>query len=185
MFDLARVASDRGDADRGLSLLRRAGTSPDDHLVTLLMHFRPAERSDIGRNQPCWCGSGRKYKVCHRRREQASLDERAAWLYQKAGIYLSDGPWRERVLEVASVRAAHSPDSAGVPRARPARGVEPDRGSAAKTPANDNRESTISRGINARFRGLPTRDPNEVRIRSSQPRFSLLDRASARSTRTR
>ena len=20
---------------------------------------------EIGRNQPCWCGSGRKYKTCH------------------------------------------------------------------------------------------------------------------------
>lgn len=107
LFDLARVASDRGQAERGLSLLRQAGASPDDHLVALLTHFRAAERSDIGRNQPCWCGSGRKYKVCHRGREQAPLEERAAWLYQKAGQYLSDGPWREQVIELASIRAAH------------------------------------------------------------------------------
>jgi len=27
----------------------------------------PYVRSDrkIGRNEPCWCGSGRKYKQCH------------------------------------------------------------------------------------------------------------------------
>ena len=24
-----------------------------------------AERDKIGRNDPCWCGSGKKYKKCH------------------------------------------------------------------------------------------------------------------------
>jgi preprotein translocase subunit SecA len=23
------------------------------------------ERDQIGRNDPCWCGSGKKYKKCH------------------------------------------------------------------------------------------------------------------------
>lgn len=105
LFDLARIASDRGDAERGLSLLNRAGAGPDDELVRLLQHFRPVERTDIGRNQPCWCGSGRKYKQCHRNREQLPLDERAAWLYQKAGTYVSDGPWRGEVLDLASIRS--------------------------------------------------------------------------------
>jgi tetratricopeptide (TPR) repeat protein len=108
LFELARYASDRGDAERGLSLLRRAGAPVDDELVVLLEHFRPAERRDIGRNEPCWCGSGRKYKVCHRTRETLPLAERAAWLYQKAGAYLAEGPWRADVLEVAQIRAAHS-----------------------------------------------------------------------------
>ena len=88
-------------------MLRRAGARPDDSLVEILEHFRRPPRTDIGRNQPCWCGSGRKYKQCHLRREQLPLAERAAWLYQKAGIYLSDGPWRVDVLDVARVRAQH------------------------------------------------------------------------------
>lgn len=25
----------------------------------------PAKPRDMGRNEPCWCGSGRKYKKCH------------------------------------------------------------------------------------------------------------------------
>jgi hypothetical protein len=33
----------------------------------------PARKRDIGRNDPCWCGSGKKYKKCHR-----DADERAA-----------------------------------------------------------------------------------------------------------
>jgi tetratricopeptide (TPR) repeat protein len=105
--DLARIASDRGDAGRGLSLLRRAGDDADEELVAVLEHFRPFERSDLGRNAPCWCGSGRKYKVCHRGREQQPLEERAAWLYQKAGGFLQAGPWRLDLLEIARIRAAH------------------------------------------------------------------------------
>ncbi|MBA2625808.1 MAG: SEC-C domain-containing protein, partial [Acidimicrobiia bacterium] len=27
---------------------------------------RTAEQK-VGRNEPCWCGSGKKYKVCHGR----------------------------------------------------------------------------------------------------------------------
>lgn len=105
LFELARIASDRGDAERGLSLLRRAGAADDDDLVVLLSHFRPVERRDIGRNAPCWCGSGRKYKVCHRNHETFPLADRAAWLYQKAGTYLADGPWRGDVIDVAEIRA--------------------------------------------------------------------------------
>ncbi|MEO7942558.1 MAG: SEC-C domain-containing protein, partial [Marmoricola sp.] len=100
-------ASDRGDAERGLSLLRRAGAPADDDLVVLLTHFRPVERRDLGRNDPCWCGSGRKYKVCHRNNETLPLADRAAWLYQKAGTYLADGPWRGDVIDVAEIRAQH------------------------------------------------------------------------------
>ncbi|WP_408899719.1 SEC-C metal-binding domain-containing protein (plasmid) [Nocardioides sp. R1-1] len=110
LYDLARYASDRGDAERGLSLLRRAGAPADDELVALLEQFRPTERNDIGRNQPCWCGSGRKYKVCHRGRESLQLGDRAAWLYQKAGAYLADGPWRGEIVEAATLRAQHQDD---------------------------------------------------------------------------
>ena len=105
LVDLARFASDRGHAARGLALLRRAGTPPDHVLVELLERFQAMPRPDLGRNQPCWCGSGRKYKKCHLHHEQLPLDERAAWLYQKAGMFLLEGPWRGAVVEAAHVRA--------------------------------------------------------------------------------
>ncbi|MCL6472862.1 MAG: SEC-C domain-containing protein [Firmicutes bacterium] len=28
---------------------------------------------NLGRNQPCWCGSGKKYKHCHYDRDQKKL----------------------------------------------------------------------------------------------------------------
>ncbi|MFW5926137.1 MAG: SEC-C metal-binding domain-containing protein, partial [Myxococcota bacterium] len=30
------------------------------------------ERPKVGRNDPCWCGSGKKYKQCHWREDQAA-----------------------------------------------------------------------------------------------------------------
>jgi hypothetical protein len=85
LFDLARIASDRGDVERGLSLLHRAGAEPDHPLVELLQQHRAEPRRDLGRNEPCWCGSGRKYKKCHLGREELPLAERVGWLYMKAG----------------------------------------------------------------------------------------------------
>lgn len=110
LYDLARFAGDRGDAERGLSLARAAGLREGDMLLDILQHFRPIDRSDLGRNDPCWCGSGRKYKVCHRGREVLPLEDRAAWLYQKAGLYLQDGPWRPHLIELAEARSAYDHD---------------------------------------------------------------------------
>ncbi len=82
-------------------------------MVELLEHFQAMPRPDLGRNQPCWCGSGRKYKKCHLHHEQLPLDERAAWLYQKAGMFLLDGSWYREMVEAAEVRAqfAEGPDA--------------------------------------------------------------------------
>ncbi len=117
LISLARYASDRGDAGRGLALLRRAGVPPDHELVQLLERFQAAPRSDIGRNQPCWCGSGRKYKVCHLHREQLPLAERAAWLYQKAGADLIDGPFGSQFIDAATARSEHWDSPDGIVRA--------------------------------------------------------------------
>src|SRR5690606_26178419 len=56
--DLGRFASDRGDADHALRLLRRAGVPRDDSLVAVLEAHRAPSASAVGRNDPCWCGSG-------------------------------------------------------------------------------------------------------------------------------
>jgi len=109
LMSLARYASDRGDAERGLLLLRRAGAPADHQLVELLEHFRAAPRPGLGRNDRCWCGSGRKYKACHLHREQLPLEERAAWLYQKAGSSLQlagpSGRFSSLLMEAAAARA--------------------------------------------------------------------------------
>ena len=112
LIDLARIASDRGDVERGLGLLRRAGAGPDHPLVELLQAHRVEPRRDLGRNEPCWCGSGRKYKKCHLGREQLTLAERVNWLYAKAAQYAEFSGWRELLAEVGYERYRHTHDLA-------------------------------------------------------------------------
>ncbi|MGV8845972.1 SEC-C domain-containing protein [Tessaracoccus sp.] len=106
LLSLARIASDRGQAERGLSLLLRAGTLPDAPLLQMLEAFQPTQHPTPARNQPCWCGSGRKYKQCHLHREQLPLGERAAWLYQKAVTDMLAGPSASLLTDVAYERCA-------------------------------------------------------------------------------
>ncbi|MGO9734788.1 SEC-C metal-binding domain-containing protein, partial [Mycobacterium sp.] len=110
LFDLARFASDRGDVERGLALLRRAEAAPDHPLVQLLMRHRAEPRSDLGRNQLCWCGSGRKYKKCHLGREEQPLAERAGWLYAKAAQHAQLNGWNELLIRVAYERSRYADD---------------------------------------------------------------------------
>ncbi|MDX6616547.1 MAG: preprotein translocase subunit SecA, partial [Solirubrobacterales bacterium] len=37
------------------------GEAPPAHVETVVKD----EHDNIGRNDPCWCGSGKKYKKCH------------------------------------------------------------------------------------------------------------------------
>ncbi|HWT49063.1 MAG TPA: SEC-C domain-containing protein, partial [Mycobacterium sp.] len=110
LFDLARFASDRGDVEHGLALLRRAGAGPDYPLVELLEQHRAEPRRDLGRNQPCWCGSGRKYKKCHLGHEQLPLAERVDWLYAKAGQHALVTGWNDLLIEVGYERCRYADD---------------------------------------------------------------------------
>ena len=113
LFDLARFASDRGDVERGLALLRRAGAAPDHPLVQLLQRHRAEPRPDIGRNEPCWCGSGRKYKKCHLGNEQLSLTQRVGWLYRKACQHVLSTGWNDLLAEVTYERGLYDDPDEG------------------------------------------------------------------------
>ncbi|KAA8957673.1 SEC-C domain-containing protein, partial [Mycobacterium sp.] len=102
------------DAERGLSLLRRAGAEPDHPLRQLLERHRAEPGRGLGRNEPCWCGSGRKYKKCHLGREQLPLPERVGWLYGKAAQHVLVGGWTDLLIEVGFERgryAGEDPDA--------------------------------------------------------------------------
>ena len=106
VLDLARYASDRGDAVKAHALLRRVPGDPDPDFRRTLEAFLPKPGPQLGRNQPCWCGSGRKFKQCHlNRTELPPLPERATWLYAKAAMFVTGSEWlglaRELVLERA------------------------------------------------------------------------------------
>lgn len=111
--DLGRFASDRGDADHALRLLRRAGVPRDDSLVEVLEAHRTPAASAVGRNDPCWCGSGRKRKQCHRDGGPAlPIEARSGWLVAKTADYLQQGPHRQLVLRLAMARAEPLGDGA-------------------------------------------------------------------------
>lgn len=105
LFDLARFASDRGDAVRGLSLLNRMAGGDAEPLHAVLEYFQPTPRPGLGRNHPCWCGSGRKYKTCHLGKGDHALSERAGWLYQKAKLHAQELGWRDQIVDYAEIRS--------------------------------------------------------------------------------
>ena len=117
-MDLAGFAADRGDAPAAYRYLQRAGVTQrvrDDEATELdeaellldeiegfaLNRPRPL----AGRNDPCPCGSGRKYKACHLGRERHPLEDRAGWLYQKAQRFL-----RSRADDLVEELAAEMAD---------------------------------------------------------------------------
>ena len=45
--------------------VRRAATTPAGEEPPVVQQRRVDEHETIGRNDPCWCGSGKKFKKCH------------------------------------------------------------------------------------------------------------------------
>ena len=65
LVEMARYETDRGNYAAALRHLRAADVPADDaERVWLELQARPPVRK-VGRNEPCPCGSGRKYKACH------------------------------------------------------------------------------------------------------------------------
>jgi hypothetical protein len=119
LIGLAGFRADAGDAPEALALLRRAGVDDEkeegdvprgddafelfSEVVGYARHRPPAQ---VGRNERCPCGSGRKYKACHLGKERHSLIDRGSWLYAKHRRYLRDHDRRIVALLASEVRAA-------------------------------------------------------------------------------
>jgi hypothetical protein len=110
---LAWYASLRGDAADAARLWRSMEWS-DTALreLRILRSVTPPEGDAPGRNEPCWCGSGRKYKQCHLGRiELPPLADRIGWLHRKAVGYLERrSEARYTVIDVAAARAVDPSD---------------------------------------------------------------------------
>lgn len=105
---LAWYRSDQGDAAGAARLWRSIGEHPSDHQDLAEVVRFAAPTAKLGRNELCWCGSGRKYKACHLGVAQAPpLPERVGWLCRKAAAFLErgDGEARRAVFSLALTRA--------------------------------------------------------------------------------
>ncbi|GEM_PF-209524 len=113
---LAWYASDRGDAAEAVRLLRLLGADPDeDEDLRTVEPFSGQSGRRLGRNEPCWCGSGRKFKACHLGRpELAPLPDRVGWLCRKAVAYLErrGGTAARDLFDLAWARVGDEGDDA-------------------------------------------------------------------------
>jgi hypothetical protein len=99
---LARMASERGDAAGAISLLRGAGMPPEHPLLHFLTHDIP-NFTNVGRNEPCPCGSGRKYKQCCINDPKIPLARRVGWLMYKVSRLTDEGSGRASVIDLVDV----------------------------------------------------------------------------------
>lgn len=104
---LAWYLSDRGDA-RGAAGLWHQLEGEDNYDLVEIEPFAEIEGPKLGRNDPCWCGSGRKFKTCHLGNlPLPPLPDRVGWLCRKSIAYLErrgGAPTRD-VFTLASARA--------------------------------------------------------------------------------
>ena len=81
---MAGYLGDRGDAARALEHLRRAGVREDDPQIARLAEVVAHAGPKVARNDPCPCGSGKKYKACCIDRPSIPAELQFRWLYEKA-----------------------------------------------------------------------------------------------------
>src|SRR6185312_8443410 len=76
--------------------------------------LEPVVGPQLGRNELCWCGSGRKFKQCHLNRPTAmSTGDRARWLYFKATSFVHEAPFQPLLLDLAAIREPERNDPDG------------------------------------------------------------------------
>jgi hypothetical protein len=66
---LVKTAADKRAFECRIDVAAAASNGPMSLFEKITAAFRsqsrPAAGSEPGRNEPCWCGSGQKYKRCH------------------------------------------------------------------------------------------------------------------------
>lgn len=114
---LAGFESDRGDAPAAIAALKRSDVfdvdDPDelehDPFLQEIGQFaanRP--KATASRNDPCPCGSGKKYKKCHLGNERHDIADRANWLFDKMARYVRDNRFADTAHELSTVMAEAS-----------------------------------------------------------------------------
>ena len=105
---LADLVSDRGDAPRAISLMTRAGFPHDSSVLRVLRDAAEPYRG-VGRNDPCPCGSGRKFKACCLRDPKIPIEARFGWMQQKVESFVLRPRRRHDLFNLAL--SASAPDT--------------------------------------------------------------------------
>ena len=117
----AWYASDRGNAAEAVRLWRRLDIEDDlNQDLEFVAPYAAPSGPKVGRNELCWCGSGRKYKWCHLGQVPvAPLPDRVRWLYRKAVMYLArrGGAAGADQMELAVARAVDPDDEESITEA--------------------------------------------------------------------
>jgi hypothetical protein len=88
LADLAELQAIAGDAREAARLYSLADVDSHAPEVHVLRPFLAPPTGGPGRNQPCPCGSGKKYKLCHGRTDLHPLVDRGGWLLAKLKTFL-------------------------------------------------------------------------------------------------
>lgn len=108
-MELADLRSIQGDAREAHRLYLAGGLETIDEEVAVLAEFLQPPAQSTGRNQPCPCGSGKKYKVCHGRTDRHPLPARAHWLWTKVRLFAQQPRQREVMLDWGAILAGTHP----------------------------------------------------------------------------
>ena len=99
--DLGELRAIAGEAAEAQRLFTLAGLERDAMEMRALRPFLSPPAGEIGKNRPCPCGSGKKYKLCHGRTAQHPLPDRANWLMVKVVGYMQRAHTRDVLVEWA------------------------------------------------------------------------------------
>ena len=103
---LAGYLDDRGRAGAALTQLQRVeGPGLEDTRELLARYARPGPAA-AGRNDPCPCGSGRKYKVCCQRSNGWPLQDRLDWVWHKIVRFITSPVSEDVLLDTAGLAGA-------------------------------------------------------------------------------
>lgn len=104
--ELAAYVLDTGNLDRAIRLLQQAGATDEEPELAWLLEQRDRTAGryrDVGRNDPCPCASGRKYKACCERNPLIPLADRIDLLVHKLAGFALRPHRRQRVEELADL----------------------------------------------------------------------------------
>lgn len=103
---LAGYLDDRGRAGVALAQLQRVEGPGLEGTRELLARFARPGPAAAGRNDPCPCGSGRKYKVCCQRSNGWPLQDRLDWVWHKIVRFITSPVGQDVLVDTAGLAGA-------------------------------------------------------------------------------